>query len=129
MLLTRRRLYRGAKKAGADWVKTAPTPMTARASTELSSTPNARAIDRARQPNARHHTTGRSANPWTFAAILRVAPDSRGVFQATAWNTRTDTATGMTARAHERIAVTANQLGGGITKPPKARPRNSRAVC
>src|SRR5213593_1136284 len=98
-------------------------------STGLSSTPNARAIDRARQPNARHHTTGRSANPWTFAAILRVAPDSHGVFQATAWNSRTDTATGMTARAHERIAVTANQLGGGITKPPKARPRNSRAVC
>src|SRR5437899_3808884 len=98
-----------------------PTPpneaMRAAPSTGLSSTPSARVMDRARQPSARHHTTGRSAKPWTFAAIPRVAPDSRGVFQATALNTQTDTATGMAVRAHERIAVTANQLGGGITRP------------
>src|SRR5438128_12533400 len=48
-------------------------------STGLSSTPNARAIDRARQPIARHHTTGRSANPWTFAATLRIAAKVQGL--------------------------------------------------
>src|SRR5438445_11943090 len=110
-----------------------PTPpnraITAAPNAGLSSTPSARVIDRTRHPSARHHTTGRSAKPLTIAAILSVAPDSRGVFQAAARNTRTDAATVMTARADERMAVTGKQLRGGITKAQNARPRNASDVC